>query len=252
MEVKKKSVQNNSLIDNVVCQMTDAILSDKMWNPGERLPNERQLAEQFGVSRNTMREAIKVLNATHILETKPHSGTYVTANPGINDDPLGFAGEEEPYRLMMDLYEMRMLVESAAARMAVQRASDDEVREILYYERLCRENIQSGKPWSESDREFHSAIAAASHNLAFIRIIPSIHQSAYLGYNHMNEMRNRENTLHYHALIGEALQKRDEVGAALAVRHHLMQAVEDLKSMLREKGEEIPNEDRPAELVCDI
>lgn len=245
-------MRNNSLIDAVVCRMTDAVLSEKEWSPNERLPNERQLAEKFGVSRNTMREAIKILNANHILITKPHSGTFVTDKPGIDSDPFGFANEEKPYQLMTDLYEMRMLVESAAARMAVQRADDSEIREILNYERMCRESILANRPWSEMDREFHASIAKASHNLAFVRIIPSIHQSAYLGYSYMNEMRNRENTLHYHALIADALSKRDEVGAALAVRHHLMRAEEDLKSLMKEKGEIFPEEKCSAELVCDI
>ena len=92
-------------------------------------------------------------------------------------------------------------MEGAAARFTVRRASDEEIQEILRYERLCRELILAGKPWSEADRNFHAAIASASHNIAFRRIIPSIHQSAYLGYCVMDEKRNQENTLRYHCLL---------------------------------------------------
>lgn len=245
-------MSNSSLIDQVVCRMTEAVLTDKTWLPGDRLPNERQLAEQFEVSRNTVREAIKILNANHILVTKPHSGTYVAANPGTDDDPFGFAAEERPYQLMQDLYEMRMLMEGAAVRMAVQRASDQEIRNILYYERLCRELILSGQPWSEADRKFHASIAEASHNLGFIRVIPSIHQSAHLGYIVMDEKRNRENTLKYHPMIAEALLQRDEVGAILAVRHHMLRAQQDLKTVMREQGEQDTLQECPIEILCDV
>lgn len=239
--------QGSSLIDHVVCQITDAVLSEQEWLPGERLPNELQLAEKYAVSRNTIREAIKILNANHILITKPHSGTYVAQNPGMDEDPFGFAEVEEKYQLMLDLYELRALVEGAAARFTVQRASDEEIQEILRYERLCRELILAGKPWSEADRNFHAAIASASHNIAFNRIIPSIHQSAYLGYCVMDEKRNQENTLRYHALIAEGLARRDEVGASMASRYHLRQAVEDLKLTMAERGIKVKYPDRKIE-----
>lgn len=245
-------MQRNSTIELVVSRLTDAVLSEKNWLPGDRLPNERQLAEQFQVSRNTLREAIKVLNANHILVTKPHSGTYVASNPGTDGDPFGFAMEDKPYQLMQDLYEMRMVMECAAIRMAVQRASNEEIQNILYYDRLCRELIKSGQPWSEADRKFHASIAEASHNLGFIRVIPSIHQSAHLGYVMMDEDRNKANTLKYHPLIAEALFQRDEVGAALAARHHLMQALKDLKDVMKESGEVSVQEEKSTEEITYI
>lgn len=246
--------QGESLIDHTVCQMTDAILTRKVWQPGDRLPNERQLAEMYSVSRNTVREAIKVLNANHILVTKPHSGTYVAREPGIDMDPFGFSAATEKYKLMLDLYEMRILVEGAAARMAVQRGNEQEIEKICHWERLCRQYILSDEPWSEADRQFHTAIAEASHNTAFTRIIPTIHQSAHLGYLVIEEDRNRANTLHYHALIAEALVKRDEIGAALACRHHLIRAVTDLKECIRENGGSIDGVDSAGHslsIVCE-
>ena len=86
----------------MVCQITDAVLSEQEWLPGERLPNELQLAEKYAVSRNTIREAIKILNANHILVTKAHSGTYVAQDPGVDEDPFKFAEVEEKYQLMLD------------------------------------------------------------------------------------------------------------------------------------------------------
>jgi GntR family transcriptional repressor for pyruvate dehydrogenase complex len=223
-----------SLVDIVVCNLTDDILSQKIWKPGDRLPNEMELAERYNVSRNTMREAIKILNANNILETKPRSGTYVVENPGIDDDPFGFNRTEEKMQLMLDMYEMRSIVESAAAKMVVERATDEEIMAICHQEEVCRELLLAGKHWSEADRAFHAAIAHASHNMAFYRIIPSIHQSAYLGYTTIDTEKNKKNTLHYHPLIAECIRRRDALGAILAIRYHMRQSADDLRSTLLE------------------
>ena len=223
----------NTLIDHVVCQITDSIFSKGEWLPGERLPNERQLAEKYCFSRNTVREAIKVLSANNIVITKAGSGTFVADNPGVSSDPFGFSKIEDQYQVMLDLYELRILVESEAAMLVASRATDEEIDGILYYEQLCAQLIRDGKEWAFADREFHTSIARATHNSAFNRILPSIHQSSFLAHNLMNSKRNQENSLECHALIARQLARRDGTGAALAVRYHLQRAIDNLNEDLQ-------------------
>lgn len=218
----------STLLEDVVCQMTDSILLTGEWHPGDRLPNERLLAERYGVSRNTIREAIKQLNASNLLFTKAGSGTFVADHPGVKQDPFGFSKIDDRYQMMLDLYEFRILVESDAAMLVAQRATDEEIHGIVQYAQLCATLIAEGKDWSFADREFHASIARATHNSVFHRIIPSIHQSAFLAYNLMDNRRNEENSLQCHAMIADNLVRRDGIGAALAVRYHLQRAIDDL------------------------
>lgn len=141
---------------------------------------------------------------------------------------------------MLDLYEFRILVESDAAMLVAQRATDEEIHGIVQYAQLCATLIAEGKDWSFADREFHASIARATHNSVFHRIIPSIHQSAFLAYNLMDNRRNEENSLQCHAMIADNLVRRDGIGAALAVRYHLQRAIDDLNKDFQKDAVRLP------------
>ena len=82
---------------------------------GEKLPSEYKLAELFGVGRSTIREAVKSLVTKGVLEVKRGSGTYVRSTEMVAEDPLGLAQFEDKYRLAMELFEVRILLEPEGA-----------------------------------------------------------------------------------------------------------------------------------------
>ena len=97
---------------------------------GEKLPSEYKLAELFGVGRSTIREAVKSLVTKGILEVKRGSGTFVRSMEMAVEDPLGLAQFEDKYRLAMELFEVRILLEPEVAAVASRNATEEEKQHI--------------------------------------------------------------------------------------------------------------------------
>ena len=126
---------------------------------GEKLPSEYKLAELFGVGRSTIREAVKSLVTKGVLEVKRGSGTYVRSTEMVAEDPLGLAQFEDKYRLAMELFEVRILLEPEVAAVASRNATEEEKQHI---KELCDETERiylEGKNHIPKDMEFHEAIA---------------------------------------------------------------------------------------------
>ncbi|MBW8753368.1 MAG: FadR family transcriptional regulator, partial [Sphingomonadales bacterium] len=126
---------------------------------GSRLPAERELAQQYDVSRPTVREAIIALEVQGLVEVRIGSGAYVLRLPGRGDIP-GFNVTA------FELTEARLLFEGEAAALAASEITAEEIREIeALVEEIAREN-QNPKGTEKADRAFHLAIARATRNQA--------------------------------------------------------------------------------------
>ena len=105
------------------------------YRVGAKLPNEIDLAREFEVSRNTVREAIRILVSRNVLEVKRGSGTFVSARLGLTDDPLGLSLICDKKKLVRDLIQIRLMIEPKMASMAAEYATFDEIRAL---EENCR------------------------------------------------------------------------------------------------------------------
>jgi GntR family galactonate operon transcriptional repressor len=135
---------------------------------GGALPTEDELSGELVVSRTVLREAIKVLAAKGLVESRPKTGTRVRPRAEwnlIDPDVLAWQLEAGPdRRFLEDTLELRRLIEPAAARLAAQRASEGE---IAVLEAACGEMLQVGEDldeWIEPDLRFHAVLLRASHN----------------------------------------------------------------------------------------
>jgi len=151
-------------------------LLDGSWPAGTRLPPERALAEELGVSRNSLREAIFSLNARGLLLSKPGSGVFVT-------DRLQTA-ISSPWRQMVadhpelrwDTLEFRRELEGATAHHAALRANRGDLKKIEGIVKRLINAYESGARREEhqADADFHYAISEASHNRMFLYLHSSI------------------------------------------------------------------------------
>ena len=137
--------------------------------PGTTLPDETALSERFGVSRTVVREAIKVLASKGLVDSRPKVGTQVRPRRYWNlldSDVLAWryeAGPDEGY--LEDISEVRKLIEPPAAALAAERATPDEVVEILAWcRRLEDAAADDGDDYIDADMAFHTAILDACHN----------------------------------------------------------------------------------------
>ena len=165
-------VRQRRLSDDIVEQLEGMILEGTLKS-GERLPAERALAEQFGVSRPSLREAIQKLAAKGLLVSRQGGGNYVATSLGSTfSDPLLQLLESNPEALL----EFRHTLEASCAYYAALRATEmDRERLRLAFERLqdcyARVDEVSRAEEGEADASFHLAIAEASHNAVLLHTI---------------------------------------------------------------------------------
>ena len=220
------------ILQNIANEISDMIFLQKKYKPNDKLPNEHQLAKELGVSRTTIREAVKILVANGVLTIERGRGTFVTKKPDSQNDPFGISYIEDKKELVHNWFEMRLILEPANVRMVVERASDEEIQEILAYEREAAELIASGKSFSAADQQFHAAIAKATHNSVIELMLPAIEISIrdaistakYVGVHE----RAIENALINHRNIAHFIEQRDADGAALAMYYHIKRGMTDL------------------------
>ena len=199
---------------------------EKRLAPGEKLPGEVELSAELGVSRDTLREAIRTLAAQGVLEVRRGKGTFVAEGAGELYD-FGFAALDRGRAQLKDLFELRLLFEPQVARLACRRATEGEMEEILARGGEVERCIRSGRDRTQADRDFHAAIVRAAHNEFMARLMPIIGEAvtaAIVSGGHAQELA--EDTSRDHALLMDFFQKRDESGAEHAMAIHMHHAMD--------------------------
>lgn len=186
---------------------------------GERLPPERELAEEFGVSRPTVREAMIALEIRGIVEARRGSGIYVL------DVSQSDANESEPDIGPFEVTEARRLFEGEAAALAAAIITDEELEKLAGLLKVLAANTDS-EVGERADRDFHIAIAEATRNSAIASVIENLWDMRYNSPMCMKMFdRAREAGVQPryddHSRILKALQARDPQAARAAMRSHL-------------------------------
>lgn len=222
-----------------VAEQIVQLIDQGAYPPGTRLPGERELAENLGVSRVTIREAEIALQAVGRLEIKTGSGVYVS-----EAKPL--MGEALPGASAFEVTEARLLVESESAALAAHNISDNAIAKLEGLVELMR----TGTPdeADKADHDFHLTIAQASNNAAMVHTIKSLwrmreelpevkatYQSVCI---HDAETRTAE-----HRAVFDALKARDPAGARAAMREHFHRLLDNmLEASEREALEKVQQE----------
>lgn len=164
--------------DQVADQLLQLVRERKL-QPGQRLPAERQLAQELGVSRAALREAIQRLSSRGILESRKGSGNFLCAhNPLWSEQAISsllpLMRDDPHYRY--DVLEARQILEAGTAWLAAQRATDkdrDHIRRC-FDEMLQHQDIHDADNAARADTQFHLAIAEASHNIVLVQAMRSL------------------------------------------------------------------------------
>lgn len=223
-----KTVQTSRLYEQIVQQIEESITSGEL-KEGDQLPAERELAQQFGVSRTAVREAVKTLREKGLVEAYPGRGTFITNGNARSIqqtlDRMIRSGQAEG---TVHLTEVREILEPEIAALAAQRVDDEmlsAMREAIAVMDAARKDSEA---FIEGDLDFHLALAEAAANPLILSLIDSI-----VGL--LREQRTRtyfvgggpERGQYHHRRILEAIEHRDAVGAREAMRAHLLQVRED-------------------------
>ena len=220
-------------------RLEDELLNYILRTPvdvGQKIPNEFELAEQFGVWRSTVREAVKGLVTRGILEVRRGAGTFVVSHHSLNEDPLGLARLEDKYKLALELFELRLMMEPEIASLAAQKAGAGEKMRL---QELClqvEELYSNEEDHLAKDVEFHTHIARCSQNRVVEMLIPLIN-SAVTTFGSLTHRKLKQETIETHRAVTDAIVKGDSVGAKCAMIMHLTYNRQMLVKMMEEHGE---------------
>jgi DNA-binding FadR family transcriptional regulator len=162
-----------ALTDEAIERIKEMIVTGEL-RPGDRLPKEVDLAERLGLSRNSLREAVKALSLIRVLDVRQGDGTYVTSlQPEVLLDTVGFVLDFHRDDSVLALLEVRRILEPAATAMAAHHMTDAE---IVHLGELLRamDNAKDLNEMIETDLEFHRKIAMGSGNPVLASLIDSL------------------------------------------------------------------------------
>jgi DNA-binding FadR family transcriptional regulator len=217
----------SNLADNAVSNIRAEIVA-KRWQVGERIPNETTLADMLGVSRGTVREAVRVLVAQGFLDTRQGSGTYVQSVIGSQDSLLRIR-----HTGLRDQVETRCALEVEAARLAAMRATPETIiklRDILAdrgeYSPAIHEH------YIERDLTFHKAVVAASGNRALIEVYDFFSRSIGDTINATVTGELPEPDMAAHAAIIDAIESGNAEAAEATTRTFMAPILLELDRLL--------------------
>ncbi|GAA2384296.1 GntR family transcriptional regulator [Catellatospora methionotrophica] len=210
-----------ALTDEAIEKIKEMILSGTL-RPGDKLPKEADLAERLGLSRNSLREAVRALSLIRVLDVRQGDGTYVTSlEPGLLLEALTFVVDFHRDDTVLQFLEMRRILEPAAAALAAQRMSEEDIAKLA----AVVEEIGPDASLEElvaNDLEFHRLIAAGTGNAVLCSIIdgmsgPTTRARIWRG---LTQDRAVERTREQHLAILDAITaRRPEVAQSWALIH---------------------------------
>ena len=221
------------------------------YQPGDLLTGEIASSEKLAVSRTAYREAVRILGAKGLVESKPKVGTKVTVRDRwhlLDPDVLAWAFEIEPdLDLLESLFELRDIVESAAAALAAERRSTehlDAMRDAI--ERMSLHTLATAEG-RQADQDFHATLLAATGNLYIISLTTGV--NAAVNTTTMFKQRDRplpRDPVPDHLRVFQAIADRDPVRAQHEMSTLIQLALKDTPVHQRSKVVARPPKRRPA------
>jgi GntR family transcriptional regulator, transcriptional repressor for pyruvate dehydrogenase complex len=221
-----ESIRRNKVYEEVAKQIERLIL--KKLQPGDKLPSERELAEMLGVSRSSIRDAIRSLELIGMVEPRQGAGTVVreiSASAVVT--PIASVLTQKR-QFVSELLDFRKMLEPPLAARAATHASTDEIGEME--EILARQEakLHRGEVAIEEDSEFHYSVAMASENSVVLKVLDVLMDLLRDTRERSLQVEGRpQKSLAGHRRIFAAIKRRDAEAAEIAMRHHI-QDVEDI------------------------
>lgn len=225
-----KIVRPSRLYEQIVQQIESSIREGKL-KPGEQLPAERDLAQQFGVSRTAVREAVKALNEKGLVEAYSGRGTFVTSgkSPSMRHSLESFirsGGAEWTH-----VAELREVLEPEIAARAATRIEEQQVAMMREAVAVMERSMEDPEAYIEADLDLHLALAEAADNplvLALLDEVVGLLREQRIGIFNVNGGPQRGQV--HHKQILAAIEQRDAAAAREAMRSHLDQIRDDSAS----------------------
>ena len=220
--VRIRPIRKTRAYEEIVRQLQSLIAQGQL-KPGDRLMTERELAGQFRVSRVTVRQALSVLQAMGLVESRVGNGTFARTNGAPTVTVLA-PMLNPPRTSLLEQLELRRLIEPEVARLAAGRATPAHTREMARFIDLQKQMMKQGRPFVEEDSAFHLAIARSAGNHLLSQMMESIHE--LLRDSREQSLQTRPamaRSLAGHQRIIAAVRKHDPKAAQRAMLRHVLE-----------------------------
>jgi GntR family transcriptional repressor for pyruvate dehydrogenase complex len=212
-----KTFRPTKLSGEVVNHFTELIVQQQL-QPGHKLPPERDLCEQLGVSRTVLREAVKMLEEKGLLETRQGSGTYVrTFSPQAISDSMSLYVRSDQRRYI-ELMELRSILDVELAGRLAEQATEAEIAGLQQHIEKMRQLVGDAEAFAAEDVAFHTRFYQAAHNSVLLSIAQPI-MDLLEDVNRVTfiEPGSMESSLERHAAVTDCIRNHDREGARLAM-----------------------------------
>ncbi|MHA7292414.1 FadR/GntR family transcriptional regulator [Arthrobacter sp. HLT1-21] len=209
-----------ALTDDAITKIKDMILGGQL-SAGDRLPPEKELSEQLGLSRSSLREAVKALETIRVLDVRRGDGTYVTSlEPKLLQESVSFMVELHSDTSVMELLEVRRILESSAAFIAANRITAGDIARLGA--EIDDVDASSVEDLLDHDLRFHGIIAEAAGNAYLAGLLSGLNSRTVRAriWRALTQQNAVERTLAEHRAIAAALESGDaELARAATVVH---------------------------------
>lgn len=223
-----------SVTDEAIAKIRDLITTGQL-SPGEQIPPEQELAALLGISRSSLREAVKALSQAKVLHVRRGDGTYVSSlEPRLLLSGMGFAIELMQEQSLVEIFEVRRLLEPAATALAAERITNAQVK-ALQESLSDMKRAQHPEDLVRRDMDFHAQITEATGNASLCSILDAIStRSLRARVWRASTVGLKSMTLAQHGTILDALGERNAPLAHSAAVIHVSQSERWLREYLRE------------------
>lgn len=230
------ATSNQKLTAQIVAQVRHAILNGKL-QAGQRLPSEKDLLLQFGVSKHTLREALRALETMGFIEIRQGAGGGPIICEIDMDNTRDMIASFLYFKnvSVRNLCEVRKIFEPYLARLAAERLGAEDIEKLKALNEAYGKSIKRKKPATKEEIAFHTILAQSSGNPVMILILDFVNSLLTDLKNHIKPGLDFSERVHAaHEVVVEAIAARNGQAAADAMYNHICEVEEDLENLRRE------------------
>jgi GntR family transcriptional repressor for pyruvate dehydrogenase complex len=231
-------IVRTKLTTSVFEQLVSFVVGES-WKPGDRIPPERELCQQLGIARTSLREALKAMELVGMLDSRVGDGTFVCPRSEFLSRPLLWAFTGTDRNELQEIMEARSIIEENLAGLAAERASDQQIEEIAKAVQQMRGSIARGDSILDADMAFHLAVSSAAQNGVLrnaVQLLRNLMRQWILYKLMIPDVP--ETSLKHHISIYRAIAGRKPGAARRAMRLHLAETIDLVTHVVEQRGPE--------------
>ena len=211
-------------IPDIVYKQLVSLITKGQFKPGQKLPSERDMAVELGVSRQSLREAIHRAKMEGLIEVKQGGGTFVISSFKENLKPPLSIFLEQQVENIFEFLEIRKVIEGWCAEKSATTAKPADLKEMRKILKKMEKAKLSDTMWEKADLNFHASIAAATHNLVAMHVMEGLKDSFHTYFRvkkFSTKPERKDQLLKQHLDLFEAISERRPQKAKLKMLEHL-------------------------------